>query len=569
MYVVIVDSTQIQPYIFGSNRLKENIGASYLVSRATGEWALASLPQPNNVDDAAAGLIHKGKELAKDSLAAEALYAGGGNVVTLLRDQEGVEAFVRNLSCKALTEAPGLQLVISSRERQTGESLAEAIQQSFQKLAQEKQVRSVSAPLLGLGVTMMCGSTALPAVGIATRIADDPTSEYPAAAEILAKLGVNGVANGRLRHYLPPPSGYDYPRDFDDLGREEGEESHIAIVHADGNGMGQRFLALVQTHLHENNDRKYIQAIRDLSEQVKEASKAALQATLAALLARIHADEPNKRDAIRLRNAAGEMIAEVILPKKEGTFYLPFRPLVFGGDDVTFVCDGRLGISLAVTFLRQFEKATERILKEKLTACAGIAIVKSHYPFARAYGLAEQLCSSAKRYRKQKGLEDSCLDWHFALTGLSGDIQTIRQREYTVYQDPAKLMEEGTPPYRGERLTLRPLTLGPNLQESHRAFPVTQAGVMAFQDLYLAEDQQPQWSTRRNKVKALRQALRDGPAAVRRFLTMYDLERGQLPPIDSSKDSDFQASGWWHQWCGYFDAIEMMDWYIPLEGNGQ
>ena len=36
--VTVLDTTGIQPYIFGSNRLRENIGASYLVSEATDDW---------------------------------------------------------------------------------------------------------------------------------------------------------------------------------------------------------------------------------------------------------------------------------------------------------------------------------------------------------------------------------------------------------------------------------------------------------------------------------------------------------------------------------------------------
>ncbi len=67
-----------------------------------------------------------------------------------------------------------------------------------------------------------------------------------------------------------------------------------------------------------------------------------------------------------------------------------------------------------------------------LTACAGIAIVKSHYPFARAYALAEELTRSAKSYRTKETIVGSCLDWHFALSGLGGSIKEIRDREYKV-----------------------------------------------------------------------------------------------------------------------------------------
>jgi len=50
MYLIVVDTMQIQPYIFGSNRLRENLGASYLVAQATEDWAWDHLPKPNNRD---------------------------------------------------------------------------------------------------------------------------------------------------------------------------------------------------------------------------------------------------------------------------------------------------------------------------------------------------------------------------------------------------------------------------------------------------------------------------------------------------------------------------------------
>lgn len=49
-----------------------------------------------------------------------------------------------------------------------------------------------------------------------------------------------------------------------------------------------------------------------------------------------------------------------------------------------------------------------RIFGEQLTVAAGVAIVKTHYPFARAYELSEALCKSAKRLSR----DVSTLDWH-------------------------------------------------------------------------------------------------------------------------------------------------------------
>jgi hypothetical protein len=39
-----------------------------------------------------------------------------------------------------------------------------------------------------------------------------------------------------------------------------------------------------------------------------------------------------------------------------------------------------------------------------------------------------------------------------------------------------------------------------------------------------------------------------------------------LPPILAGY-RDFETKGWWGGRCGYFDAIELADWLIPLEGG--
>ena len=88
--------------------------------------------------------------------------------------------------------------------------------------------------------------------------------------------------------------------------------------------------------------------------------------------------------------------------------FFPVRPLIFGGDDLTLVCDGRLGLALAAVYLKAFhthttsefsrldfpdrDKKISDELKKPAYACAGVAIVKTHYPFARAYKLSSALC---------------------------------------------------------------------------------------------------------------------------------------------------------------------------------
>jgi hypothetical protein len=554
MWLVVVDTMQIQPYIFGSNRLRENVGASYFVGAATGDWAFDAVQQVTQRNNIGPGnTLIDGAWIEHGNLDAEVLYAGGGNFVVLFggddeRAKELAKHFTTRLSQYVLLEAPGLQLAIAGKQMDWYEdALRDKRNEVFHRLDVQKRTHARSAPLLGLSVTAACRSTGLPATGLVPGIGGEPP--YLASDEILAKVAVawpqesgTSLADDRLQQVIGRPKGYRYPADFDDLGATPGEYSHIAIVHADGNGVGQRIHEICNQHRKKEQNRDLVLALRRFSLDLAQAAQQALKAVLDSLKTAIAEGggtsiihKPNKEPLIQI---------DLVKSRRNG-YYLPFRPIVFGGDDVTFICDGRLGLSLATMYLREFEKRTAAAkLGEDgggLTACAGVAIVKSHYPFARAYELAEELSKAAKAYRKGK-IAGSCLDWHFALSGLGGSITEIRNREYKV--------REGD-------LALRPVTLKANPEHSQRAWPVVAAGINAFQG--------EEWVKRRNKIKALRDSLREGPDAVKHFIATFN--NGQsLPPVLPGMD-EWPLSGWQGPYCGYFDAIELVDWFIPLEGE--
>ena len=554
MRLLIVDTVGIQPYIFGSNRLQENIGASHLVARATGEWALGALPKPHNVKCATIGEIDDDKHIKRDGLAAEVLYAAGGNVVVLFRDADGAKAFTRAFSRRVVTDAPSLQLVVVQKAFDWDTtSLSQAVTKLFEELASQKRSRVRAAPLLGLSVTVACRSTGFPAVRFTDRIGGDPG--YPASEEIHAKIAAAtqrgakpSPADERLQRHLPPPQGYGYPSRFDDLGGTRGQQNYLAVVHADGNGMGQQIIDIGNKFQGQAQNRDYIVTLRKFSRAIEQAAQAALKRTLDKLSCRI-VEGGSKLPHPSLEDVYVPLADEKRKPP------LPFRPIVFGGDDVTFVCDGRLGLALATSYLGLFQQETQNRLDcgGPITASAGIAIVKTHYPFAQAYELADQLCRSAKNYcREIKGTpwiqsDDAYLDWHFALGGITGDVARIREREYTT---------KNTTPEE-TKLYLRPLALGTNNYEESRSWQVVQSGIDAFQK------PDSDWVERRNKMKALREVLREGDAAVGRFLTMFN--KGEpLPDLPIGSAEGYKKTGRVGDRCTYFDAIELADWFIPL-----
>lgn len=83
------------------------------------------------------------------------------------------------------------------------------------------------------------------------------------------------------------------------------------------------------------------------------------------------------------------------------------RDIILGGDDMTVICDANYALEFTKNFLYQFEEETKKIeeLKsvgfDKLTACAGIAYCNEKYPFHYAVSLAEALCGATKKHAKK------------------------------------------------------------------------------------------------------------------------------------------------------------------------
>lgn len=158
--------------------------------------------------------------------------------------------------------------------------------------------------------------------------------------------------------------------------------SDIALVHIDGNALGN-IANEVRTALEKENDiRLYCQKFRAFSKTI---SNSTIQAA---------------------RNSVEE------LQKHTGTD-IPLRPIVCGGDDVTLLIGAELAFDFTQQFCLQFEKLTAQNIKKlnkhlfnqtltvkKLTASAGILIQKPSQPFSTGINLVEQLTAQAKDMAK-------------------------------------------------------------------------------------------------------------------------------------------------------------------------
>jgi len=517
--LVAVDVSGIQDYIFRSNNLKHQLGASELVRRATSTWVREHLPKANNMpsDDE----LLTDKCIERGELDAEVLYSGGGNAVILFSDSEKAGNFIAGLTRTVLLNSPGLNVTVVHRAfawREGGADLGAQVGELLgTDLRRKKQAGRINSELLGLSVTADCEFTGLPAVG---RDGEDQR----VSAEIKAKLAVVSGANGRLKREI---GGEDYARDFGDFGTE-GESSYIAVVHTDGNSIGKRFQALTE---HGLKNRDYIKAVRALSHSVNKAAQEALRETV---------------DAVRFLPLVDGKLAGIV-PVRDDK--LPFRPIVFGGDDVTFVCDGRLGLTVTAEYLKAFAAQTLDELSGKThpTARAGIAIVKTHFPFGQAYRLAEALARSARSFND--GGRYSTMDWHFGINGIVSDLQTIRRRDYVAWDGQKE-----------HSLLMRPLRLANDTVEWRTWSNFAR----------LVSELQNTSKYPSNKVRALREVLRSGPKATERFIAanfskneQSSILNNSLPQIPN-RDA---RSGWIGEHCAYFDAIEAMEFFISLNSE--
>jgi hypothetical protein len=471
-HLALFGAGSVQGYVFGSNRLKENAGASYLTWKAMEDWRAC------------------------------ALFVGGGNAACEFPGKREARARIAAWSRRWLESAPGLRLTAALAPVTSGLRAAFRVAQAA--LAKAENAPPWGADLGALPVVRNCPTTGGPA-----NIWDRDEGEW-LSAEAKRKREAFDAAEKRLAKELKLDPRYVFPREFADLGTRE-DASQIAIVHADGNGIGEELSNIAQPRA-DDTDEQFRQDIRTFSETIAGIASRAFQATLADLAGVLPKLEQDKE-----LDLAEEPPRSEKQPQKRRFF--PVRPIVFGGDDLTFVCHGKLGLALAARYLKHFE-AEAMAAGKAYTACAGVLVMPQKFPFARGYELAEQLCALAKRKRRENGSKGSWLDFHVLLEGSSGSVERARETEY----------RRGLGrPYR--------LDAGGLKETQWSTFEAVWAGFRG-----------KNWA--RNRAKRLFQAYARGDEVANDLLAAY-ASRKVKPPFEGRA---FDAVN--------FDALEMLDFHL-------
>lgn len=224
----------------------------------------------------------------------------------------------------------------------------------------------------------------------------------------------------------------------------------------------------------------------------------------------------------------------------QGRRYLPLRPLILGGDDMTFVCAAKVAIPLARLLM-------EWLKEDGLDTCGGLTIFPAAYPFFRAYEMTEALCGAAK----------GCMR---ALASKAGQPAVSCWLDYAILhgEQPPTLAQFRAEAYEG---VCGGLHFGPFRVDADETEKVSLAALL--------KGVRGMCALPRTKVKELRRVLLYGEEAQRAFLTQLRHLQGseaamQLPAVPAWKE--YEKTLWVEGRTPYMDAIELMD-YIAAEGE--
>ena len=433
------------------------------------------------------------------------VYSGGGHTVLQFGGRQRATAFAKRVTETVLRGYEGLELFVKQLPYDSAKSPGENLKALSAALEQKKSVRQSAFRQLSFGVEALGGESR--AAGSRFRPDDRPM--------------------------LTPPAGREFPAEFDALA---GADNFIAVIHIDGNAMGKRV------------DRVYERSGRDW-----EACRAGLR----------RFSEAIQRD---FEDAFSEMTAEVSRRLPKPARELPLRPVILAGDDVCFVTAGSIALECARIFLERLTAKTNCEDGGRYAACAGVALVHTKFPFHRAYGLAEELCSSAKRFGAALDPDGrvSAMDWHIEFGRMKYGLAELRE-DYACED--------------GGRMELRPVAVitPDECDPGVRTYDFFKALCRALKNA--------QGTIARGKIKDLRRVFRQGELESEYFLHDRQIRDLLYYPFEAEYRTTDQRWAYYRNMlesgtgtrkevfremdgvkrCLFFDAIEMADHFTAFE----
>ncbi|MFI7531469.1 Cas10/Cmr2 second palm domain-containing protein [Nocardia salmonicida] len=389
--------------VFATNKQRLNVAASRLIWSVGFEW----IPQ------AIASVEHEFDERIDQVVTASGLG-------TMLASPRAGRRVIEIVTARAVVEAPDLAIwgIVGSEEL-SEETLGHALGAAQRELGRWRATRP--SPLIrdaNLPYTQVCAFTGRPAVGVVSEGTAKARTYYPASAGIERLWADSSKARRALVTRLHAAVDTDAERAVidravvskADLERGDGVANNgwIAVLHADGNGIGDIF-----THLrHCFPGQELVHRLGQVSALLE---RCAWQAVARAIVA---TDDPGKPGWV--------------------------LPILVGGDDITVVLNARFAFEYTASLARAFEALVneepitdalawireyqddwkvEVTAPQRVTLAAGLVYAKPHHPFSHSVVLADELAGSAKTIKRS---EVSAVDVHVLHESAVRELSAIR-----------------------------------------------------------------------------------------------------------------------------------------------
>ena len=123
-YAVLMDVVSIQKYVFSSNELRDNLGASHIVNTLFDDLPIQALAETCHLDTEEVRKIivqwkkNPDKILLDDDPSApfEVGVFSGGKALILFREESKAKEFVKKFTKELLLKAPGIHLAVAIME---------------------------------------------------------------------------------------------------------------------------------------------------------------------------------------------------------------------------------------------------------------------------------------------------------------------------------------------------------------------------------------------------------------------------------------------------------------------
>ena len=526
---ILFDVQSIQKYIFANNKLKANVGASFIVDRLFEDVLCKEIIEKLGVDADTTTWLTCSDSITSLPKPVYVAYIGGGNALVLVdhEHESFVQDIVKKFTTQVLIQYPGLKVRATTGPiTLDGTQFSTDLGQLYKQLKANQFTLNPIVHPANTGLTTICDFSG----DVADTTQSFGNEKRLVATSFTSKFEAFEAANSRLKTDLfgTETTDWVFPSEFEELGQNQSTEksktgiNDIAIVHIDGNNMGAHFRQC-----------KTLEERSALSKRVATKTLESFKALVQWIIGKY------------------DILDEYLELSKN---MLPIRPIIIGGDDITFICNARIAVQASHYLMQQLFSDKDGM---SISSCAGIAVIPTSYPFFRGYEMAEQLCDSAKskmrEYNAAHKVKESCwMDFAF----LHGETApTLEQFFANEYSSLTGNMHFG--PYRVYGATDTNATK--DMEALNQLLDCTGQFNLVKDKGYVGD------LLAHNKVKELRSVLQDNEHMWTVFLEQLRNTNKSMPTV-AGWDA-FQEKLWakvdGEMRTPYVDAIELMDYILP------